>query len=71
LTLFAISKDEWDTKEDAGKPIKHALYLPWHAKGTSGLNKCQTAKKKQQTNKKKNNKKHHPVVKLQKVLVSQ
>ena len=26
LTLFAVSKDEWDTKEDTGKSIKNALY---------------------------------------------
>jgi len=25
LTLFAVSKDEWYTKEDAGKPMKNAL----------------------------------------------
>ena len=27
LTLFAVSKDEWDTKEDAGKSMKNALYV--------------------------------------------
>ena len=26
-TLFAVSKDEWDTKEDTGKSIKKALYI--------------------------------------------
>ena len=26
-TLFAVSKDEWDTKEDTGKPMKNALYV--------------------------------------------
>ena len=26
-TLFAISKDEWDTKEDTGKSMKNALYV--------------------------------------------
>ena len=26
-TLFAVSKDEWDTKEDTGKSIKNALYV--------------------------------------------
>ena len=25
--LFAVSKDEWDTKEDTGKPMKNALYV--------------------------------------------
>ena len=24
-TLFAVSKDEWDTKEDTGKSMKNAL----------------------------------------------
>ena len=32
LTLFAVSKDEWDTKEDTGK---YALYVLRYAKGTS------------------------------------
>ena len=27
LTLFAASKDEWDTKENTGKSIKNALYV--------------------------------------------
>ena len=27
LTLFAISKDEWDITEDNGKSIKNALYV--------------------------------------------
>ena len=27
LTLFAVSKDEWDTKEDTGKSMKNALYI--------------------------------------------
>ena len=26
-TLFAVSKDEWDTKEDTGKSLKNALYV--------------------------------------------
>jgi len=25
-TLFMVSKDEWDTKEDTGKSMKNALY---------------------------------------------
>jgi len=29
LTLFAASKDDWDTKEDAGKPIKNVLYCTY------------------------------------------
>ena len=27
LTLFTVSKDEWDTKEDTGKSMKNALYV--------------------------------------------
>ena len=27
LTFFAVSKDEWDTKEDTGKSMKNALYV--------------------------------------------
>ena len=32
-TLFAVSKDEWDTKEDTGKSMKNALYVLPYAKG--------------------------------------
>ena len=32
--FFAVSKDEWDTKEDSGKSMKNALYVLWYAKGT-------------------------------------
>ena len=32
-TLFAVSKDEWDTKKDTGKSMKNALYILWYAKG--------------------------------------
>ena len=32
LTLFAVSKDEWDTKEDTGKSMKNALYVLRYAK---------------------------------------
>ena len=32
LIPFAVSKDEWDTKEDTGKFMKNALYVLWHAK---------------------------------------
>ena len=31
-TLFAVSKDEWDTKEDTGKSMKNALYILQYAK---------------------------------------
>ena len=30
--LFAVSEDEWDTKEDTGKSMKNALYVLWYAK---------------------------------------
>ena len=26
-TLFAVRKDEWDTKEDTGKSMKNALHV--------------------------------------------
>ena len=32
LTLFTVSKDEWDTKEDTGKSMKNALYVLRYAK---------------------------------------
>ena len=32
LTLFAVNKDEWDTKEDTGKPMKNTLYVLQYAK---------------------------------------
>ena len=31
-TLFTVSKDEWDTKEDTGKSMKNALYVLRYAK---------------------------------------
>ena len=31
-TPFAVSKDEWDTKEDTGKSMKNALYVLQYAK---------------------------------------
>ena len=31
-TPFAVSKDEWDTKEDTGKSTKNALYVLRYAK---------------------------------------
>ena len=30
--LFTVSKDEWNTKEDAGMSAKNALYVLWYAK---------------------------------------
>ena len=32
LTPCTVSKDKWDTKEDTGKSIKHALYVMRYAK---------------------------------------
>ena len=32
LTLFTVSKDEWDTKEDTGKSMKKALHILRYAK---------------------------------------
>ena len=37
-TLFAVSKDEWDTKENTGKSMKNALYLLQYAKRHIMLN---------------------------------
>ena len=34
-TLFAVSKDERDPKEDTGKSMKNALYLLQYAKNLS------------------------------------
>ena len=31
-TLFTVSKDEWDTKEDTGKSMKDGLYVLRYAK---------------------------------------
>ena len=31
-TLFPVSKDEWDTKEDTGKSMKNALHVLRYAK---------------------------------------
>ena len=36
-TLFAVRKDEWDTKEDTGKSMKNALYVLQYAKRHQGL----------------------------------
>ena len=35
--LFAVSKDEWDTKEDTGKSMKNALYVLRYAKRRSDV----------------------------------
>ena len=32
LTLFAVNKDEWDTKKDTGKSMKNASYVLQYAK---------------------------------------
>jgi len=32
LTLFVVSKDEWDTKEGSGKSMKNALYVQQHGR---------------------------------------
>ena len=32
LTLFTVSKDKWNTKEDTGKSLKNALDVLWYAK---------------------------------------
>ena len=34
LTLFTVSKNEWNTKEDTGKSLKNALHVQRY-KGTS------------------------------------
>ena len=31
-TLFAVSKDEWETNKDTGKSMKNVLYVLWYAK---------------------------------------
>ena len=31
-SLFIVSKDEWNTKEDTGKSLKNALHVLWCAK---------------------------------------
>ena len=32
LTLFTVTKDKWNTKEDTGKSMKKALYVLWYTK---------------------------------------
>jgi len=36
LTLFVVSKDQWNTKEDTGKSMKNALYILQYGKSTPG-----------------------------------
>ena len=46
-TLFAVSKDKWDTKEDTGKSMKNALYVLRYAKRhLSGQNDVEQLKNK-------------------------
>ena len=46
-TPFAVSKGEWDTKENTGKFMKNALYLLHYAKRYTyvWLNQCPSVKK--------------------------
>ena len=32
LTIFAVSKDEWNTKEDTGRTMKNILFVLWYGK---------------------------------------
>jgi len=32
MTLFAVRRDEWNTKESTGKSMKNALYILRYAK---------------------------------------
>ena len=47
-SLFAVSKDKWNTKEGTGKSMKNTLYVCTLAcqKAPFGLKQCQTAKNK-------------------------
>ena len=45
LTLFTVSKDEWDTKEDTGKSMKNTLYVMRYAKRNLGPKRRRTVKK--------------------------
>jgi len=45
LMLFAISKDERNTKEDTGKPLKNAMKYCSKPKGTSQAEVTSTSKK--------------------------
>ena len=45
-TLFAVSKEEWNTKEDNNKSMKNALYVLWPVcqKAPLGSKQCRTVK---------------------------
>jgi len=45
LTLFMVSKDEWDTKEGNSKSMKNALYVQRCPKGTSQAEKMSNSEK--------------------------
>ena len=40
LTLFTVSKDEWNTNEDTGSSLKNALYV----KGTEAMSNSEKIK---------------------------
>jgi len=40
-------KDEWDTRDDAGKSSKNALHRLWYAKGTSQAEEKSSSEKNQ------------------------
>ena len=44
-TPFAVSKDEWHTKEETGKSMKNALYVLRYAKGTSRVEATSNSEK--------------------------
>ena len=44
-TLFAVSKDEWDKKEDTGIPMKNALYIAVCQKTSLGSKRHRKVKK--------------------------
>jgi len=37
LTLFAVSKDKWDTKEATGKSMKNALHVQQYGKKAEAM----------------------------------
>ena len=43
-TPFAVSKDEWDTKEDTGKSMKNALYVLQYAKRHEAMSNSEKIK---------------------------
>jgi len=44
-TVFAVSKDEWDTKKDFGKSLKNALYIEVCKRHISGRSNVEQRKK--------------------------